>query len=212
MRYGVLLLLASFGCNTDLTESPSSDGTPASVRERLEDRTRLLVDGPLSGGAITAQRHVAGGDWEGGAVDLHIRNGEVLVSSDAADALTLDGLQVTFDDLQIPPGIFGSRDAKLVNVRLDLKNELRAPAKWISDDEVRLEANLDVTLHWELLLDGAAAPLGSPKLPLVPAELVITGTGEHVNAELRVQAQGELWSWANLVKLSELTLVLDANL
>src|SRR5690606_33007527 len=121
MRYGVLLLLASFGCNNSLTESP--EPTPATVRERLEDRTRLLVDGPLSGGAITAQRHVAGGAWEGGAVDLHIRNGEVLVSSDAADALTLDGLQVTFEDLQIPPGIFGGRDAKLVNLRVDLKNE-----------------------------------------------------------------------------------------
>ena len=210
MRYGVLLLLASFGCNTDLTESP--EPAPASVRERLEDRTRLLVDGPVSGGAITAQRHVAGGAWEGGAVDLHIRNGEVLVSSDASDALTLDGLQVSFEDLQIPPGIFGGRDAKLVNVRLDLRNELRAPAQWLSDDEVHLQANLAVDLTWELLLDGAAAPLGSPKLPLVPAELVLTGTGEHVNAELRVNAQGELWSWANLVRLSELTLVLDANL
>jgi len=210
MRIGVLLLLTSFGCNTDLIESP--DPAPTSVRERLEDRTRLLVDGPLSGGAITAQRHVAGGAWEGGAVDLHIRNGEVLVSSDASDALTLDGLQVSFEDLQIPPGIFGSRDAKLVNVRLDLRNELRAPAQWLSDDEVHLQANLDVSLTWELLLDGAAAPLGSPKLPLVPAELVLTGTGEHVNAELSVRAEGELWSWANLVKLSELTLTLDANL
>jgi hypothetical protein len=210
MRYGVLLLLVSFGCNTDLTESP--DTPPSSVRERLEDRTRLLVDAPVSAGAITAERHVSGGDWEGGLVDLHIRNGEVLVSSDAADALTLDGLQVTFDDLQIPAGIFGGRDAKLVNVRVDLKNELRAPAQWISDDEVHLQANLDISLEWELLLDGAAAPLGSPKLPLVPAELVLTGTGEHVNAELRVHAQGELWSWANLVKLSELTLILDANL
>ncbi|MBL9016336.1 MAG: hypothetical protein JNL83_19260 [Myxococcales bacterium] len=206
----MLLLLTSFGCNTDLIESP--DPAPTSVRERLEDRTRLLVDGPLSGGAITAQRHVAGGAWEGGAVDLHIRNGEVLVSSDASDALTLDGLQVSFEDLQIPPGIFGSRDAKLVNVRLDLRNELRAPAQWLSDDEVHLQANLDVSLTWELLLDGAAAPLGSPKLPLVPAELVLTGTGEHVNAELSVRAEGELWSWANLVKLSELTLTLDANL
>ena len=210
MRYGVLLLLVSVGCNTDLTESP--EPAPASVRERLEDRTRLLVDGPLSAGAITAQRNVAGEGWTGGLVDLHIRNGEVLVSSDASDALTLDGLQVSFDDLQIPPHIFGGRDAKLVNVRVDLKNELRAPAKWISDDEVRLEANLDISLTWELLLDGSAAPLGSPKLPLVPAELVLTGTGEHVNAELRVSAQGELWTWANLVKLSELTLVLDANL
>lgn len=210
MRYGVLLLLVSVGCNTDLTESP--DPAPATVRERLEDQTRLLVDAPLSAGTITAEHHVSGGAWEGGLVDLKVRNGEVLVSSDAKDALTLDGMQVAFDDLQIPPGVFGGHDAKMVNVRLDLKNELRAPAEWVTDDEVHLQANLEVTLNWELLLDGSAAPLGSPKLPLVPAELVLTGNGEHVNAELRVRAQGELWTWANLVRLSELTLILDANL
>lgn len=210
MRSGVLLLLVSFGCNTDLTEAP--EPAPASVRERLEDQTRLLVDAPASAGSITAEHHVSGGAWEGGLVDLHVRTGEVLVSSDRSDALTLDGLQITFDDLQIPPGIFGGHDAKLINLRVDLKNDLRAPAEWLSDDEVHLQANLDVTLSWELVLDGAAAPLGSPKLPPVPAELVLTGTGEHVNADLRMRAPGELWTWANLVRLSELTLILDANL
>lgn len=211
MRYGLLLLLVSSACNTDLGAAPEVSA-PASVRERLEDQTRLLVTAPSSGGAITAERHVSGGEWVGGTVDLLIDNGELLVSSDSATTLTVDGLQVSFKPLQIPPGVFGGKDAQLTHVRIDLKNELRAPAEWVSDDEVHFQANLDLALAWELTLDGTPAPLGSPKLPLVPVEIVLTGNGEQVTAEISAHAPGELWSWANLVKLSELQLVLGASL
>jgi len=210
MRYGLFLLLVSSACNTDLA-APSS-AAPASVRERLEDLTHLQVEAAASGGAITAERHVAGGEWTGGLVDLQIENGELLVSSDAPGALTVDGFQVSFKPLQIPPGVFGGKDAQLTHVRVDLKNQLRAPAQWVTDDEVHLQANLDINLSWELTLDGSPAPLGSPRLPLVPVEIVLTGDGEHVNAELRAHAPGELWSWAGLVKLSELQLIVGASL
>ena len=211
MRYGILVLLVSSACNTDLATAPDVS-VPMTVRERLEDQTRLLVASDTSGGAITAERHVAGGAWSGGTVDLVIENGELLVSSDVANELTIDGLQVSFKPLQIPPGVFGGNDAQLTHVRIDLKNDLRAPAEWVSDNEVHVQANLDLALAWELALDGTPAPLGSPKLPLVPVELVLTGNGEQIAAEVHAHAPGELWSWANLVKLSELQLVLAADL
>ena len=210
MRHGLFLLLLGSACNTDLPAP--ADLAPASVRERLDDQTRLPVAASGSGGSITAQRHVAGAEWVGGQVDLQIENGELVVSSDAPGALTLEAMQVTFKPLQIPAGVFGGKDAQLTHVRIDLKHELRAPAQWVSDDEVHLIANLDLGLAWELTLDGNPAPLGSPKLPLVPVELVLTGDGEHVSAELRAHAPGELWSWAGLVKLSELELRLGAGL
>ena len=71
---------------------------------------------------------------------------------------------------------------------------------------------LDITLSWTLTLGGSPAPLGSPKLPPVPVEIVLTGDGQHVTAELRAHASGELWSWAGLIKLSELSLVVGADL
>ncbi len=209
MRYGLLLLLVSSACNSDVADPTQLP--PASVRERLEGLTRLQVDAAPSGGAITAERYVADG-WLGGLVNLQVENGELLVSSDAPGALTVDGMQITIKPLRIPPGVFGGRDAQMTHVRIDLKNELRAPARWISDDEVHLEANLDLKLSWELTLDGSPVSLGSPKLPLVPVEIVLTGNGEHVSAELRAHAPGELWSWAGLVKLSELQLVVGATL
>lgn len=211
MRYGLLILVVSSACNTDLPTGPEVS-PPASVRERLEDQTQLLVSATASGGVITAEHHVSGGAWMGGTVDLLIENGELLVSSDVEDTLSIDGLQVSFKPLQIPAGVFGSKDAQLTHVRIDLKTDLRAPAEWISDDEVHLQASLDLALAWELTLDGTPAPLGSPKLPLVPVEIVLTGNGEQITAEVSAHAPGELWSWAGLVKLSELQLVLGANL
>ena len=100
----------------------------------------------------------------------------------------------------------------MTDVRIDLINETTAAAVWTSDNEAHLTAMLDLTLSWTLSLGGSPAPLGSPKLPPVPVEIVLTGDGEHVTAELRAHAAGELWSWAGLIKLSELSLVVGADL
>lgn len=203
------LLLALSACSTHLAEPPAAP--PASLRERLEAPTQLQVNAADSGGAITAERRVGTG-WEAGLVDLAIENGELIVSSDARDALTVDGLQIVFEPLEIPQGVFGRADAQLTHVRIDLMSEHRAPARWTSDNEAHLTAMLDIKLSWTLSLDGSPVPLGSPKLPPVPVEVTLTGDGEHVSAELRAYAPGELWTWAGLFKLSELQLVVGADL
>lgn len=209
MRYGLFLLLVLPACNTDLADPP--EAPPASMRDRLADLTHLQVVAGESGGAITAERKIAGG-WSAGVVDLAIENGELLVSSDAPDAVTLEGFQVVFAPLQLPAGTFGDQDAKLEHVRFELATATRAPAVWTGDGQVTLTADLDIDLAWTLTLDGSPTPLGSPDLPPVPVELVLTGDGEHVRAELRANAPGELWNWAGLIKLSELSLAIGADL
>lgn len=203
------LLIALSACSTELADPPAPP--PASMRELLEVPTRLQVAATESGGAITAERKVATG-WQAGLVDLQIENGELIVSSDARDALTVDGMQIVFKPLEIPSGVFGDTHAEMTDVRIDLTNETTAAAVWTSDNEAHLTAMLDITLSWTLSLGGSPAPLGSPKLPPVPVHIVLTGDGEHVTAELRAHASGELWSWAGLIKLSELSLVVGADL
>ena len=208
MTRAVSLLFVLSACSTQLGEPPAPP--PATVRERLVEPTRLQVAAAESGGAVTAERKVGTG-WETGLVDLGIENGELIVSSDANDALTVDGMQIVFKPLDIPQGVFGDTHAQLTNVRLELVNEHRASAVWTSDNEVHLTAMLDITLHWTLSLNGSPAPLGSPMLPKVPVEIVLTGDGEQVSSEIRAHAPGELWSWAGLIKLSELQLSLGAD-
>jgi hypothetical protein len=209
MTRALSLLIVLSACSTELGDPPAPP--PATVRERLEAPTRLQVTAAESGGAITAERKVGTG-WETGLVDLGIENGELIVSSDASDALTVDGMQIVFKPLDIPQGVFGGTHAQLTNVRIELMKEHRGSAVWTTDNEVHLTAMLDITLHWTLSLDGSPAPLGSPTLPPVPVEIVLTGDGEQVSAEVRAHAPGELWAWAGLIKLSELQLSLGAEL
>jgi len=209
MTRALSLLVVLSACSADLGD-PSAP-PPASVRERLEEPTRLQIAAAESGGSLTAERKVAAG-WDVGMVDLGIENGELVVSADARDAVTIDDLQISFKPLEIPPGVFGDNHAQLTHVRIDLMNEERASAVWTSDNEAHLTAQLDITLSWTLALNGSPAPLGSPKLPPVPVEIVLTGDGDQVSAELRAHAPGELWSWAGLIKLSELQLVVGAEL
>lgn len=204
---GLLVILSA--CSTAGRDEPTPPAD--SVRERLEEPARLLVAATESGGALTAERKVGTG-WEAGMVELGIENGELIVSADGRDALTLEGFQVSFKPIDIPDGVFGAREAQLTHVRVDLTGPQRVAATWSGDDEVRLTANLELALSWTLSLDGSPAPLGSPTLPAVPVEIVLTGDGEHVQAELRANAAGELWSWAGLIKLADMTLVLGASL
>ena len=180
------------------------------MRELLEAPTRLQVTAAESGGSITAERKV-GTAWKGGLVDLQIENGELIVSSEARDALTIDGMQIVFKPLEIPPGVFGDTHAQMTDVRIDLIKETTANAVWTSNNEAHVTAMLDIRLSWTLTLGGSPAPLGSPKLPPVPVEIVLAGDGEHITADVRAHAPGELWTWAGLVKLSELELSVGAN-
>jgi len=203
---GLILLVSA--CSTELSDPPAPP--PATVRERLEEPTRLLVTAPESGGSITAERKVGTG-WSAGMVDLGIENGELIVSSTSGNTLTVDGFQLLFKPLDIPEGVFGDTHAQLTHVRLDLMTEETTPAEWTSSNEVHLTAMLDITLSWTLSLGGSPAPLGSPRLPKVPVEIVLTGDGDRISAEVRANAEGELWTWAGLIKLSELSLVLGAE-
>lgn len=208
MRLPLVLTLLLSACSADLAGAPV---TAASVHERLDERTALHIDTAEAVGTIMVERKITGG-WEPTLVDLAIENGELIVSSDASDAVTIEGLQLSFAPFDVPPGIFGGDRAQLTDVRVELVGRQRVPAVWTSDNDAHLTAKLDLTLSWTLLLDDTPAPLGAPRLPQVPVEIALTGDGQHVSAGLRVDAPGEVWDWAGLLRLSALQLTLDAHL
>ncbi|MBA3397990.1 MAG: hypothetical protein H0T89_35525 [Deltaproteobacteria bacterium] len=209
MRIAPLLLLVCAACNPEV--DGAAEPPPESVRERLQaGETRLMLSAADSAGSITARRKVAGGAWDVGLADLAVDHGELVTSADASGAITLDRLEITFAPIAIPPGVFGG-DAALTNVRAVLAKPATATTAWVDDDEAHTTVTLDLDVSWALTIGGGTVQLGSPHLPPVTLHVDFTGTGAFVHADVRATARGELWSWADLVKLEDLQLIVGAD-
>ncbi|MDQ3335822.1 MAG: hypothetical protein M4D80_11690 [Myxococcota bacterium] len=171
----------------------------------------MLWNAGESAGTITVQRRLGGGAWEAGLVDLEIDQGEVVASADATTGqITIERLSFTLEDIAIPASVF-NREASLSRVRAELSAPALVTTMWSSDDAAQLSASLDLTFSWALTVEGSTAELGAPDLPPVQMQIHVTGNGSVVHADVDASASGELWSWAGLVKLENLTLVLSGK-
>lgn len=201
------LLLALVACTTTSPSDPPDDA-PASMHARLASApARLWIPPRDLAGAITAERRDRDA-WSGATVDLAITNGELVLAADGDDVL-VDDLQLVLAPIALP--VFGAH-AELTDLRVELATPTRAPAQWTDDDTATFTAPLALSLHWALALDGSTSPLGAPDLPPLPVDVALHGDGSTIEAELRLHAPGELWSWAGLVRLRELQLDVGARL
>lgn len=179
------------------------------MRERLMAETHLFVAAQDSAGTITAQRRLTTG-WAEGLVKLQIEGGELVANTDGDGNLVINALEIAFQAVTIPPSVLG-REARLTDLHLRLTAPTHAMSTWDGDADARAIAPLDLELSWSLAFDDTQLPLGMPRLPLLPANLHFAGDGVRIAAEIRVHAPGELWNWADLVKLSDLELALGAQ-
>lgn len=210
MRASALLLVSFAACNSEMADSPES--APASVHERLvESETRLLLSPSDSAGAITVERKVAGGGWEAGLADLKVDQGEVVATADPTSGdITIEKLSIALEPIEIPKSVF-NREASLSHVRAELAAPSLVKTTWLDANTAHLTATLDLDFSWSLTVEGNTSGLGAPDLPPLTLEIDVTGDGEVVHADVHAGAGGELWSWAGLLKLSDLSLTLAAE-
>ena len=212
MRAGTLFVLVLAAAVTTTTACTTAPAGPAgSVRERLEtaDSTELAVATEASAGSITAKRRSAG-QWVAGFVELIVERGDLVVTADERGAITLERLAVDLGPIEIPESVLGY-PAQLTDVHVEAKQPVRVMTSWTGNDEALATAPVDLALTWSLTIDGRSSPLGAPVLTDVPIELALTGNGRIIHAEARVLSPGIVWSWADLVKLEDLSLILAAT-
>jgi hypothetical protein len=203
MRVGTIFFLALSAC------ASATVGTPESVRDRLiSSETELAITAAARAGSITARRRSPDG-WITGSVELTVERGELVVTADAHGAVTIERLAIDLGPIRIPRSVLGY-EAQLTDVHLQAARPVGVVTTWTGDDEARATAELELELTWSLTINGEASPLGAPKLPPVPIELVLTGDGSAVHAEARARSTGTFWSWADLVKLEDLSLFFAA--
>ncbi|MDB4959557.1 MAG: hypothetical protein JWO36_7126 [Myxococcales bacterium] len=206
MRLYLALLLLASAC---ASSPPSGEPTYSSVRDRLErSPTRLLIGAAGSTGSITARRYTHDG-WVDGLTPLATSNGELTAHLDQAGLLELSAFDVGVDPIEIPDSVFG-KPAQLRDVRVTLTSRPAAAPQWTDSDDATATIMIDLDLSWSIMVNGGTAPLGAQHLPPIAADLTLTGAGDHIDAKVSLHAMGELWSWAGLMKLSELQMSLAA--
>jgi hypothetical protein len=206
MRAELLLLI--FTACTDSMSSPVEP--PTSLKDELATPTRLLVTTASTGG-ITAQRWSSDG-WVMGHVDLAITDGELVATLDTSDHLVVTKLDIGFATISIPSSVIGT-PTQLTNVRLSLdgKPVAATTTTWADADDASAAMPFDATLSWSLETGGTTTPLGSQSIPNLGATLTLAGDGASATSTVVIAAMGDVWTWAGLVKLSDLSLTLDAS-
>jgi len=206
MRFLIGVLVVATAC----TSSPSPEGpVTRSVRDRLAAPTRLLVVAPQSMGSITARRYANGG-WQEGSAAIAIDNGELDATVTDSGALSVTKLAVSAQPIDIPSDVFG-QPAQLRDVRLAVADMPAFATTWTDDDNATASATVNLELSWSLAVGSTAFPLGTQTLEGIPVDIALTGDGDVVDAAIGAHAEGEVWSWADLVQLANLQLTLAAS-
>ncbi|HEY1816935.1 MAG TPA: hypothetical protein VGG74_31520 [Kofleriaceae bacterium] len=187
-----------------------SDSGPSfdSVRDRLTTGpTTMFVAATENAGALDAAHNTSDG-WQSGSAVLSISSGAFVASLDQSDLLVAS-LDLSFDSIDVPPSVFGT-PAQLTNVRLQLPTATLATATWSDADDAIATAPVSLSLSWSLATNGGVLQLGSQMLPALPLDVTLTGDGDSVTASLVLHGTGQLWTWADLLELTELDVSADA--
>lgn len=206
MRSILILALLATAC----TDLPSSGPRHDSVLERLSDvSTSLYVHDEASSGSIRARRR--GGDgWIEGTTALTVEHGYMRAAVDANGQLEIAQLDLAIAPIAIE-GVF-QKSARLEDVRVQLTEPAHGDVAWTSANDATARLEMAFDLDWALVLDDAEPyPLATQHLNAVPATIVLGGHGDHVDAQLEIDSQGELWNWADLVQFTGLTLSVSAE-
>lgn len=207
MRSFSCVLVLSAGCAAASISTPPAPGT---VRQRLATPSRLVAGPADAVGSITASRNVSG-SWQSGSADLALSAADLTGSVDDSGALQLTDATIVLAPIELPESVFGE-PAELRDVRLTLAKPASAPLDWSDDDDATASGvMLSLDLDWSIFIHGSAVPLGTQHLAPMPAAVTLTGEGDHVGAHLAVDGSGELWSWADLVKVTALSLAVSAQ-
>lgn len=169
-------------------------GCGASVPIDHDDSpTEWTIAAPDSAGTIVAAHRVSGG-WSDQSTVLAITGGHIIASD--ADSSVIEELALSVGPIEVPPTVLGY-PVQFTDIELTLEQ----PTTLSPRGEVQL------ALTWSLTNHGVTSPLGAPKLPPFPAEVIFDNNA----ARLTLALPGEVWQWADLVRLSDLELAIVAR-
>jgi hypothetical protein len=205
MRLLLALTLVTAAC----TDVPDNGPNYDSVRDRLTDSAWLYIHDETSSGAITAQRR-SHDDWITTTTALGIQRGYVRAALDTNGQLTIDDFEVVL--ATIPMERVFDRPVQLQDVSLRLAEPVRADVTWSSADEASASLAMPFDVGWAIAFDGGKPfPQVTQRVRPDNVKVVLSGSGDHVEASLEIDATGELWNVAGQVQFTEVRFSLGAQ-
>lgn len=205
MRYLIALMLCTAAC----TGVPSNGPYYDSVRDRLADTAWLFVHDEASSGAVTTRCRVHD-DWITATSGFEIQRGYVRAGLDESGQLVIDQLEIEIAPIRVER-VFG-RSTQLQDVNLRLAAPVRGQTQWTSEDEASATLPMTFDVGSAIAFDGGEPlPLATRRMPPRNVEVVLAGDGDHIAASIEIDARGELWSWEDVVLVTEVSLSLTAE-
>lgn len=192
------------------TNVPVNENSYDSVRERLTTvPTSLYVRDEASAGTITARRRVGDG-WSEGSTPITIERGYVRAAIDDTGRLAIQRLELDFAPIQL--GVF-EKPAELQDVHVRLPTPVQGDMVWRSEDNAIGVMPMPFEFDWSIKFvdDQQPYPLATQQLPATNVAIDLGGNGDHVDARIDIAASGELWTWADLIQITDISLSLDAE-
>jgi len=192
--------------------SGQTDGSSfGSVRERLAaEPTRLSIDTAVDVGTLEARRWSAADDaWISGTATVVSSGGGLVVQLDRSGKLVAQQFDLAVDAIELPTTLVG-KELALRDVHVALAKAPPVDITWTTDDEGAARLPITLTLSWSVAIDSQLVPLSDQKLEAITMDVSLIGSGDHVDATVGLQAQGTLWSWAELLELTKIDLTMAA--
>jgi hypothetical protein len=205
MRKLLSLVLFATAC----TGVPVNANSYDSVRDRLtSEPMSLYVHDEASTGTISARQRLGDG-WRTANAQLVIERGYVRASMDDSGVFTINRLELDLAPIQL--GVF-ERPAELQDVHVRLTKPVQADVAWTSDDDAIATMAMPFEFDWSVKLQNDGPyPLATQQLAPTSVAVVLGGSGDHVSAQIDITASGELWNWADLLEMTDISISLDAE-
>jgi hypothetical protein len=227
LLFASLLSLLSLGMNFGLTgcaaESDEPDdvrdgqglvapGASGTLRERLATSRGMTM--PAEGTVqLTASRK-----YDGVATstpELGVDEGRLALRAEHEGALVFDQLDFQVADVTIGADTVPPAGLTLTDIRVHLERPAYAPRTEWSDDGsfAQGKAEFDLLLDWSILgAGGQTFPLATQRIAAVPAKVSVgASVAGEVTVSFDATVTGTFWSWAGIIEMSDLHLVLQAT-
>lgn len=165
----------------------------------------------MSTGRATAQRWTRDG-WRAGESPLVIDAGEIVLAApgEGEPTMVVSQLDIHVAPIPLPDDMFGT-PAALTDVELSLHEPAAGDIEWSDEDHGTARVPVLLEWRWSITIAGGTTPLAVIRLPSVDIDVGVSGDGDSVGASVALRARGTLWSWAGLLELTGLELVLGAT-